>query len=122
MKKAICLMIITIALTTTIFALQTATRIRFAKGKSSATVSGTVEKYGSKDYVVRGNKGQELSALVASDCESVTLDVIDKGTGQSLTDPTTDYRDELPGTDDFIIRVQNSDLPGCKFTLKIGIE
>jgi hypothetical protein len=106
----------------TIFALQTATRIRFARGKSSATVSGTVGKYGKKDYVVRGLKGQELSAVVSSGCASVTLDVIDKGTGQSLTEPTTDYRDELPGTDDFIIRVQNSDLPACKFTLKVGIE
>lgn len=122
MKKAICLMIIIAAFAAVVSALQTATRIRFAKGKSSATVSGAVGKYGAKDYVVRGNKGQELSASVNSDCESVTLDVIDKGTGQSLTDPTTDYRDELPGTDDFIVRVQNGDLPACRFTLKVGIE
>jgi len=106
----------------TIFALQSATRIRFAKGKSSANLSGTVGRYGKKEYILRGNKGQELAASVSSECESVTLDVIDNGTGQSLTDPTTDYRDELPGTDDFIIRVQNSDVSTCKFTLKVAIN
>jgi hypothetical protein len=110
-------------LTSAVFALQAATRIRFAKGKSSATVSGTVGKYGKKEYVLRGSKGQTLTASVESECESVTIDVIDKGTGQTLNEnPTTEYQDELPGTDDYVIRVQNSDLPACKFTLKVGIE
>lgn len=106
----------------TVFAYQTAIRVRFAKGATSATLKGAVGKYGKKEYVVRGLKGQELSAVVESECESVTLDVIDKGTGQSLTEPTTEYSDELPGTDDYIIRVQNSDVPTCKFNLTIGIQ
>ena len=121
--KIFLAMLVIAAFTTAAFAFQSAIRIRFAKGASSATVKGVVGKYGKKDYVVRGNKGQELTASVTSDCESVTLDVIDKGTGQTLNEnPTTEYKDELPGTDDFIIRVQNSDLPSCKFTLFVGIE
>ncbi len=112
-----------VAFVGSVFALQAAIRIRFAKGKSSATLNGTVGKYGKKDYVLRGNKGQELSASVSSDCESIAFDVVDKGTGQIISEnPTTDYKDELPGTDDYIIRVQNSDLPICKFTLNVGIE
>lgn len=120
--KFFLLLIVIAAFTTASFAFQAAVRIRFARGTSSTTVKGTVGKYGKRDYVLRGNKGQELSANVSSDCESITLDVIDKGTGQSLTDPTTEYKDELPGTDDFIVRVQNSDVQTCKFTLNVGIE
>ena len=111
------------AMTTAAFALQAATRIRFARGKSSAALKGVVGKYGKKDYVVGASKGQELSATVISGCDSVTLEVIDQGPGQTLTEgAVTEYKDELPGSGDYIIRVQNSDLPACKFTLNIGIK
>lgn len=110
------------AMTTAAFALQAAVRIRFARGSSSTTVGGTVGRYGKKEYVVGARKGQQLIANVDSTCESVTLDVIDKGTGQSLTDPVTEYSDELPGTGDYIIRVQNSDLPSCRYSLYVEIQ
>lgn len=106
-----------------VFAVQTATRIRFAKGKSSATMTRTVGDSGMKDYIIRGNKGQELSATLTSACESVQIIVIDNGTGNVISEePSTEYKDELPGTDDYIIRVQNSDSATCKFTLKVGIK
>ncbi|HRH40746.1 MAG TPA: hypothetical protein PKY82_03810 [Pyrinomonadaceae bacterium] len=114
---------VTIILTMAVFAVQTATRIRFAKGKSSATMTGTVGDSGMKDYIIRGNKGQELSATVTSSCESVQIIVIDNGTGQVISEnPSTEYTEELPGTDDYIIRVQNSDSASCKFSLKVGIK
>ena len=114
---------LTIILSMAVFAVQTATRIRFAKGKSSATMTGTVGDSGMKDYIIRGNKGQELSATVTSPCESVQIIVIDNGTGQVISEnPSTEYTDELPGTDDYIIRVQNSDSASCKFSLKVGIK
>lgn len=114
---------VTIILAMAVFAVQTATRIRFAKGKSSATMTGTVGDSGMKDYIIRGNKGQELSATVTSSCESVQIIVIDNGTGQVISEnPSTEYTDELPGTDDYIIRVQNSDSATCKFSLKVGIK
>ena len=71
--------------TTTIFAFQTSTRIRFAKGKNSTTISDTIGDSGKKDYIIRGNKGRVLSALVSSDCESVQIIVIDNGTGDLPT-------------------------------------
>ena len=114
---------LTIILAVTVFAVQTVTRINFAKGKSSTTVSGSVGDAGMKDYIIRGNKGQELSATVTSPCESVQIIVIDNGTGQVISEnPSTEYTDELPGTDDYIIRVQNSDSATCKFSLKVGIK
>lgn len=114
---------VTIILAMAVFAVQTATRIRFAKGKSSATMTRTVGDSGMKDYIIRGNKGQELSATLTSACESVQIIVIDNGTGNVISEePSTEYKDELPGTDDYIIRVQNSDSATCKFTLKVGIK
>ena len=100
-----------------------AERVQFAKGKSAATLTGSIGKHGKKEYVLGGKKGQLLTATVSSDCASVTLDVIDKGTGQTLTEnPAASYEDELPGSGDYIVRVQNSDAPICKFTLKVGIK
>lgn len=123
MRKFIALLLVMASLATAAFALQAATRIRFAKGKSAAAIKGVVGKYGKKDYVVGASKGQELSAVVSSDCESITLEVSDKGTGQTLTEGSaTEYKDELSGTGDYILSVQNSDLPACKFTLAVGIE
>lgn len=121
--KIFTVITVTIILAMAVFAVQTATRIRFAKGKSSATMTGTVGDSGMKDYIIRGNKGQELSATVTSSCESVQIIVIDNGTGQVISEnPSTEYTDELPGTDDYIIRVQNSDSASCKFSLKVGIK
>ena len=121
--KIFTAIILTTTLVVAAFAVQTATRIRFAKGKSSSTVSGSVGDSGMRDYILRGKKGQELSAILISTCEGVQIIVIDNGTGNVISEePTTDYADELPGTDDYIIRVQNSDSATCKFTLKVGIK
>lgn len=114
---------LTIVLAITALAIQNATRITFAKGKSSATMTGSVGDSGMKDYILRGRKGQELTASVTSPCESVQIIVIDNGTGNVISEnPSTEYADELPGTDDYIVRVQNSDSASCKFTLKVGIK
>ena len=123
MTKTIGLMVFIAIFTTMISAFQTSTRIRFAKGKSSTTIVETIGDAGIKDYIIRGNKGQVLSASVSSACESVKIIVIDNGTGNVISEtPSTEYSDELPGTDDYIIRVQNRDATTCKFTLKVGIK
>jgi hypothetical protein len=112
-----------VAVFATILLAQTAARIRFARGASSATVKGTVGKYGKKDYVVGAKKSQTLTASVSSNCESVTLDVLYKETGESLTDePSTSFENTLVSAGDYIISVQNSDLPACRFTLQVGVE
>ncbi len=123
MRKFVALLLVIASLATAAFGLQAATRIRFARGKSAAAVKSVVGKYGKKDYVVGASKSQVLTVSVGSDCESVTFEVIDKLTGQTLTEsPVTEYSDEISGTGDFLLRVQNSDLPACKFTLNVGIE
>lgn len=121
-KKILVSFALLTVLSTVVFAVQTATRIRFARGTTSATMKGNVPKNGKRDYIVGAKKGQELYSLVESDCEDITLDVIDKGTGQSLTDATKEYRDELPGTGDYVIRVQSGEVQPCPFTLTVSIE
>jgi hypothetical protein len=46
------------------------TRIQFARGRTSATVSGTINKGAGRTFVLRANNGQFLSANVSSrnDC------------------------------------------------------
>lgn len=107
-----------------VLAAQTATRIRFARGKSAAKVSGTVGKYGKKEFVIGAKKSQFLTTSVDSGCESVTLDVLYKENGESLSgdEVLPEFSNTLPSDGDYIIRVQNSDLPSCKFTLSVAIE
>jgi hypothetical protein len=45
---------------------QNATRVKFAKGKSAATVSGTIGKMKSKCFVLSTREGQQISAYVKS--------------------------------------------------------
>lgn len=42
------------------------TRITFARGRTSATVSGTISSIGERDFILRARGGQYLSARVSS--------------------------------------------------------
>ncbi len=48
-------------------------RIRFARGRTSATVSGNVGSNGSRTYVLGARAGQSLSANVSSRGDCVTF-------------------------------------------------
>jgi hypothetical protein len=50
------------------------TRIRFATGRTSATVAGSVARYGARSYVLTARYGQVLSANVSSASDCVTFD------------------------------------------------
>lgn len=122
--KIIAATALIISFAVSVLAAQTATRIRFARGKSSAKISGTVGKYGKKEFIIGAKKSQFLTTLVDSGCESVTLDVLYKENGESLIgdEVLPEFSNTLPSDGDYIIRVQNSDLPSCKFTLSVAIE
>lgn len=67
MNKFIAILILTIAVFSTVSvdaALDT--RIRFARGRTSATVSGTVGSGGRVCYVAGAREGQTLTATVSS--------------------------------------------------------
>lgn len=75
MKKTIIrAFILTIILTAANFDLSAqTTRIRFARGRTSASVSGTIARYGGRTFVLSARYGQYLSANVSSSNGCVTL-------------------------------------------------
>jgi hypothetical protein len=64
------------------------TRIRFARGRTSATVRSTIGSNGERNFVLRAAEGQRLSANVSSRNGCVTF-----GTNSTSQSYTTDYGD-----------------------------
>jgi hypothetical protein len=98
-------------------------RVNFSKGATSTTLNGEVGRYGAVKYVLGAAKSQTMKAEVSSSCKSVTLDVSYLETGFRLTkEPVTTFKDTLVSAGDYIVQVQNSDLPSCQYKLTIDIQ
>lgn len=91
------------------------TRIRFARGKTSATVSGNLSSYGSRSYVLGARRGQTMTVRVSSTSGRVWVDIggNDVGRGTTIT---------LRSTDDYIITVHNELGRATKFSLFVSIR
>ena len=88
---------------------QTWTRIRFARGRTSTTVTGTIGGSGHRKYVLGARAGQTLSANISSSSGCVVL-----GSGQTSTSYSTDQGDN-------VIDVFNNCRGGARFTLTVSI-
>jgi hypothetical protein len=68
MMKKLCLTAVISTLVTIVFVSDglAQTRIRFARGRTSATVSGTIYAGGERNYVLGARRGQELTGNVSS--------------------------------------------------------
>jgi hypothetical protein len=77
------------------------TRIRFARGRNSTTVSGSLSAGSERSYILRASEGQTMTVRVTSRNGDVTVDLggNDVGTGTSV---------ELRSTDEYIITVHNN--------------
>lgn len=74
LKKAVCrLLFLSLVLTCFAADLTAQTRINFKRGKSSATVSGTLAGNGSKQYVVRAKAGQTIFLRITSTNNEATV-------------------------------------------------
>jgi hypothetical protein len=91
------------------------TRVRFARGRTSATLSGTLSGDGSRSYVLGASRGQTMTVRVSSGSGRVWVDIggNDMGKGTSV---------ELRSTDDYIITVHNETGSATKYSLYIGIR
>ncbi len=107
---------------------KTSSRVTFAPGKTSTTLSGQLGKYGAIDYILGASKGQTMKAAVVSECARVTLDLlyvdVDKLTAIPATtnEVKTNLSTTLTSKGDYIVRVQNSDLPSCKYSFSVSIK
>ncbi len=90
------------------------TRIRFARGASSATVSGSLSAGGSRSYILGARAGQTMTVSVSSRNGAVSVDVggNNVGTGDSF---------QLRSTDDYIITVEN-DGGATSYSLYVAIR
>lgn len=88
---------------------QTWTRIRFARGRTSATVSGSIRGNAQRKYVLGARAGQTLSANISSRNGCVVL-----GNQETSTSYSTDQGDN-------IIDVFNNCRGATTFTLTVSI-
>lgn len=91
------------------------TRVRFARGRTSTTVSGTLSGFASRSYVLGASRGQTMTVRVSSGSGRVWVDIggNDMGRGTSI---------QLRSTDDYIITVHNELGSSTKYSLYIGIR
>lgn len=124
MKK----LLITLTIGVVLFAVQaasaqTAQRIQFAKGKSSAVVKGTTGEYG-VTYVVRAKSGQKL-VLTLTPASGVGIKVETDGTdGQSVLlreEKGGTYEVGLEESGDYTIFIGSTKNRSTAFTLTVKI-
>jgi len=110
-------------------AAQTKTRLRFPAGASSTAVKGTIKGYAYRDYIVRANADQTITASVSS-ANNYTVLTIFRPDGDNLDGATQmdEFSGTLPVTGDYVIRVgmmrAGARRPGAvsNFTLKVSID
>ena len=89
------------------------TRIRFARGRNSATVSGTLSNGGSRSYVLRAKSGQVITATLSSTNGKVDF------TQGSVHD--TQYSVTTDRNGDYYIDIDNHG-GRTRYTLTISIQ
>jgi hypothetical protein len=93
------------------------TRIKFAAGKTSATVRGTVAKGGPDFYLVGAKAGQTMTVAVTG---KVSFGLDAPGGRLTEDDGNTNWRDVLPADGDYKIRVYS--VGGAQaYTLTVSI-
>jgi len=90
------------------------TRIRFARGRSSATVKGTLAAGATKGFVLRASQGQNLTGTLSSANGKADF------TQGSLHD--TQYSKTVEENGDVYISVDNHGSRATTFTLTISIQ
>lgn len=91
------------------------TRIRFARGKTSATVSGSLVAGANRAYILKASEGQTMTVRVASKSSGVSVDIGGNDMGKGTTI-------ELRSTDEYIITVHNDGNRTASYSLYVGIR
>jgi hypothetical protein len=89
-------------------------RIRFARGRTSATVSGTMAAGGARDYVLGARRGQTLTATLScgnGKCDFAQGDLHD-----------TQYSQYVDSNGDVYITIHNHGRQATRFTMTVSIQ
>lgn len=99
-------------------------RIQFAPGAISAQVLGDLNAYENDDYILRALAGQTMTVNITSPNNDVLLTIVGAD-GIPLTNGlmsgASEWRGQLPLTQDYIIRAIGTDQPD-NYTLAVSIE
>jgi hypothetical protein len=104
MKRLIPILILVIAVVATASA-QTKQRVRFARGETSATVSGTVRGYAYVDYVLGASAGQILDVHLDKNTSSVFTIFKPGGGNLEGAAEMNEFSIALSSSGDYVIRV-----------------
>ncbi len=110
MRKTIVYFALVAAIFTLVNEISAQTRIRFARGRTSATVSGTLAAGYGKTYVLGARQGQVFSGNISSrgDCVIFTQ-------GATSTSFITERGDNL-------VRIRNNCRGSVSFTMTVSIN
>ena len=108
---------------------QVKTRLRFPPGASGMSVKGTVRGYAYRDYVVRANADQTITASVSAPIGFTVLTIF-RPDGENLDGAMqrSEFSGALPVTGEYVIRVgmmrARARRPRAvsNFTLKVSID
>jgi hypothetical protein len=133
-KLLVCLLASALLVGTAITSAEAVTKqIQFAKGKSSASVSGKITGNEDIDYVIRAGTGQTLTVDFKASKGAAYFNVLPPGsTGEAIFVGSSDvdgkhFKGALPSDGDYILRVylmggaKDSGKP-VNFTLKVAIN
>jgi hypothetical protein len=90
------------------------TRIRFGRGKSSASVSGTMTANGERTYILGARRGQTLTAVLScggGNCDFAQGNMHD-----------TSYSEYVESNGDVYITIHNHGRRATRFTLTVSIQ
>ncbi len=101
-------------------------KVHFAKGTSSATISGGVIRGERDRYYVGAKKGQTMSVKITSEEDNAVFQIYLAGEQESLPgagdgDDTTKWSGELPANSEYVIVVGGT-RGNTSYTLTISIE
>lgn len=98
------------------------TRIRFARGRTTAVESGSVHRGMSHDYLLKARRGQSMSVHLAAR-GGVTFDILTPN-GDVLSQYAKDWSGELPQSGDYRINVlpDTSTTRSISYTLEVTVR
>jgi hypothetical protein len=96
-------------------------RIKFARGRTTAAMKGSVTERKGKMYVLGAKEGQTMSVHVASKDGTVQF-TIATPEPDILSDPTDDFSGELPVSGDYEIAVFTTESKPQPYTLEVTIR
>ncbi len=104
-------------------------RIKFAKGKTAATITGTLSNNQEMDYVFGAKAGQKVTLKVSSNPKGNLFSFSVKGDGgielETQLDSYADYTFTAPETGDYLVFVTKrptEKVPKAKFLLTLTLK